>query len=114
MNTPKQYTRLLRSLIIGIALAAMSGCASYGAAQIVSTPSGAEVINLDDGTLLGVTPATVWWKDSSSNRKNITVRFKKPGYRDKVTQFWLSMRHRSQEKALASPQLVEVNIEPSK
>ncbi|MBT5558939.1 MAG: hypothetical protein HOJ88_03530 [Proteobacteria bacterium] len=96
-----------------LVLAVLSGCAHYGAAQIVSTPSGAEVINLDDSTLLGVTPATVWWKDSGGSRKNVTVRFKKPGYKEKVTQFWLSMRHTSQAKALAEPQLIEVNIEES-
>ena len=113
MKNPHKMMIANKFALIVSVLTILSGCAHYGAAQIVSMPSGAEVINLDDGTLLGVTPATAWWKDSGASRKNITVRFKKPGYKDKVTQFWLSMRHTSQVKALAEPQLIEVNIEES-
>lgn len=88
--------------------AALSGCASYyGAATITSYPSGAEVINTKDGTVLGVTPTTVWWKDSSSDRQHITLRLKLDGYYDKVTPFWLSMRHKSQQDAMNAPQAVE-------
>ena len=113
MNFPSKTNSICKNIIVILTVAIISGCAHYGAARIVSNPAGAEVINLDDGTLLGTTPVTVWWKDSSGNRKNITVRFKKPGYKEKVSQFWLSMRHSSQAKAQADPQLVEVVIEQS-
>ena len=89
-------------------LVMISGCASYyGAANITSIPSGAEVINTKDGTVLGVTPTTVWWKNSSSDRQHITLRLKLDGYYDKVTPFWLSMRHKSQQDAMNAPQSVE-------
>jgi len=89
----------------------LSACAShYGAARIVSSPPGAEVINIDDGTTLGVTPTTVWWKEGSSERQHIAVRFKKEGYYEKVSSFWLSMRHSSIEKAEQDLTLVEVSL----
>lgn len=102
------YVRILALLA---ALLAVGGCAHHGAAQITSTPPGAEVVNLDDGTVLGVTPVTVWWKESNSNRKYLSVRFKMDGYRDKVSSFWLSMRHGSRKSAMADPQLVEVSLQ---
>jgi len=87
----------------------LSACAShYGSARIVSNPPGAEVSNTDDGSLLGVTPVTVWFKDSSAHRQTIALRFKKEGHYEKVHDFWLSMRHKSQKDAQADPQLVEV------
>lgn len=97
-----------------IALVLISGCSHYGAAQIKSVPTGAEVINIDDGTVLGVTPTKVWWKGDSSNRQYISVRLKKDGYYDKVASFWLSMRHSSQQAALNNVQDVEVNLLPKK
>lgn len=96
------------------ALALVSGCSHYGAAQINSVPAGAEVLNIDDGTVLGVTPTKVWWKDDNSNRQYISVRLKKDGYYDKVASFWLSMRHSSQQEALNNVQNVEVNMLPKK
>jgi len=48
--------RLLAIIFICLGL---SACAShYGAVTIVSTPSGAEVISDEDGTVLGTTPTT--------------------------------------------------------
>lgn len=91
----------------------MTGCAShYGAARIVSTPPGAEVLSSEDGTSLGVTPATVVWKDSSANRKHMILRFQKDGYYEKVSSFWLSMRHSSMDDAKQNPGLVEVVLQP--
>ena len=90
----------------------LSACgAHYGAAKIVSTPSGAEVINLDDGTVIGNTPVTMRWKNSSSDRQHIPVRLKKPGYYEKVSSFWLSMRHSSEQEANENPQLVEITMQ---
>lgn len=96
-------------LLLGLLV--LGGCAHHGAAQITSTPSGAEVVNLDDGTVLGVTPVTVWWKENNSARKYMSVRFKLDGYRDKVSSFWLSMRHGSRKSAMEDPQLVEVSLQ---
>ncbi len=98
-------------LLASIVIFSLSGCAShYGAARIISNPPGAEVFNMDDGTSLGVTPVVRWWKDSSSARQHIAVRFKKDGYYEKVTSFWLSMRHNSKEQAEKDLTLVEVSL----
>ena len=92
-------------------VAFLASCSThFGAAKITSFPSGAEIINSDDGTTLGVTPATVWWKDSSSNRQHIALRFKKDGYYEKVASFWLSMRHKNVEDAKQDANLVEVSL----
>jgi hypothetical protein len=89
-----------------------TGCASYyGAARLQSNPPGAEVVNLEDDTALGITPVSVWWKGDSNKPKFINVRFKKPGYRSKVTAFWINLRHSSRADAEADPQTVNVQLE---
>ena len=82
----------------------------YGAANISSVPEGSEVINDQDGSLLGVTPLTVWWKDSSSRRKQMILQIRKEGFYTKTAVFWLSMRHKSKEAALEEKQLVKFNL----
>lgn len=90
----------------------LSACASYyGSAKIISVPAGAEVINDEDGSVIGVTPTTAWWKDGSSNRKHVILRFKKDGYYEKVTSFWLSMRHKKLSSAKNNTQQVEVSLQ---
>lgn len=90
----------------------LAACSShYGAASIISNPPGAEVISDEDGTVIGTTPTTAWWKDSSSNRKHVILRFKKDGYYEKVSSFWLSMRHKSLEDAKKGTQVVEVVLQ---
>lgn len=102
-------TRLALSLIVCLFLSACG--AHYGAARIVSFPPGAEVINLDDGTVIGNTPVTMRWKHPSNDRQHIPIRLRAPGYYEKVSSFWLSMRHSSEEQALTNPQLVEVTMQ---
>ncbi|NND00078.1 MAG: hypothetical protein HKN85_07850 [Gammaproteobacteria bacterium] len=99
------------SIILCLSLL-LSACAShYGAARIVSTPPGAEVVSGEDGSSLGVTPTTVVWKDSSSNRQHLILRFQKEGYYEKVSSFWLSMRHATMEQAEEDSDLVEVVLQ---
>lgn len=103
---------MLKTLLTALVCLSLTACAShYGAARIVSDPPGAEVINLDDGTVIGVTPLTYWWKDGSANRQHIPVRLKKAGYYEKVASFWLSMRHSSQGAATQNPDLVEIALQ---
>ena len=97
-------------LLIAFLHAGISGCASYGAARILSDPAGAEVVNLEDDTLLGTTPVIVHWKNDRQESKLITVRFHKSGFEDKVTAFWVNMRHSSQAKAEKEPQAVKVEM----
>jgi hypothetical protein len=98
----------MHRLIVIFFCITLSACAShYGAVKIVSSPSGASIISDEDGSILGVTPATVWWKEDSRLRKYRIVRLRKEGYREKVASFWLSMSHTSLKKAQQSPTSVE-------
>lgn len=90
----------------------LGGCAShYGAARITSIPAGAQVINLEDNSVVGVTPTVVALKDSSDRRQHIILRFKKEGYYDKTDSFWMNMRHRSLDHAKQNLQSLEVKMQ---
>jgi hypothetical protein len=92
-----------------LVLISLSACAShYGAARITSIPAGAEVVSGEDGSSLGVTPTTVLWKEGSDNRQHLILRLQKDGYYEKVSSFWLHMRHSSATDAKNDPDLVEV------
>ena len=96
---------------IAIMMLMSTACSTYyGAANINSVPEGSEVINDEDGSLLGVTPLTVWWKDSSSRRKQMILQIRKDGFYTKTAVFWLSLRHKSKEAALKEKQLVKFNL----
>lgn len=102
----------LKTTITLAMLLFISGCASYyGAAKIVSYPPGAEVIDMSDGTILGVTPVVSWWRYDNKNNQHLALRFKKDGFHDKVTSFWLSLRHKNLQNATDNPQLVEVSLQ---
>ncbi len=106
---------IIKLVITLFSISLLAGCAShYGAAKIVSQPAGAEVINLDDGSVIGVTPLTTWWKDSNDSRQYIALRIKKPGFEEKISHFWLSMRHKSESSARENPQLVEMILTEKK
>ena len=91
--------------------ALLSGCANHGAALIRTEPEGAEVVNLEDDTVLGVTPVKVWWREGTEKRKFVNVRLQKVGYRDKTSSFWVTLRHGSKEEALEEPQFVEIKLD---
>jgi hypothetical protein len=102
------------TIAIPVLLIAISGCSSYGAAKIQSIPSGAEVVNLEDDSLLGTTPVMIHWKNDREESKLITVRFHKTGYNDKATSFWVNMRHSSRADAEKEPQTVKVELKPKR
>lgn len=89
----------------------ISGCSYHGAALIESEPSGAEVVNIDDDTVLGVTPVKVWWREKRTEKKRVNVRLQKAGFRDKVTSFWVTLRHSSKDTALEEAQDVTVTLD---
>ncbi len=105
----KKAGRLLLVLTTAINLSACA--AHYGAAKIVSTPSGAQVINGEDGSIIGTTPVTMRWKNASGNRQTIILKLKKPGYYEKTSSFWLDMRKRNAKAATDNPQLVEIEMQ---
>ncbi len=90
----------------------LTGCVGnkYGSAYIVSNPPGAEVINMDDGTILGVTPLKQVWRDEGK-RKFVNIQLDKEGYKDKATSFWLTLKHRTRKSAVNDPQFVEVILD---
>jgi len=108
----KSRFKLLRfTIVISMSIFFLPACAFYGAARIRSNPPQAEVISLDDDTLLGTTPFVAFWKSSNEGAKMITVRFQKIDYKNKVTAFTIHITHSSKESALASPQDVDVQLE---
>lgn len=96
--------------VLLLALAA-AGCANHGAALIRTQPEGAEVVNLADDTVLGVTPVKVWWREGAEKRKFVNIRVQKDGYRDKTSSFWVTLRHPSKADALEEPQFVEIQMD---
>jgi len=112
LKTKISYKQLLVTLTLPLLLVGCGTTSNYGAARITSLPDGAEVINVDTGTVLGVTPTDVWWESTSKDKQLFNVRLRKAGYYDKLAKFWLSMRHTTSEDALKSAQKVEVNLLP--
>lgn len=113
-NNCSRWARRWAIRLTGISFLFSVGCAYndlHGVAQINSIPAGAEVINLDDDTSLGITPVNVWWREGDKERKFVNLRFQKKGYVDKTTSFWLSLRHSSRKKAVDDPQEVLVELE---
>jgi len=96
-----------------VAAGALGGCTHYAGAKIESEPPGAEVVYVDTGAVLGMTPFHYWWETTSSDKRFINVRFQKPGYQDKTTGFYISPRHNTHVEALRDPHEVKVNLEKS-
>ena len=106
--------KLLRFAFLVVLLHVASGCTThYGAAVIKSSPPGAEVVDLSNDALIGITPVKAWWKLEKEERLFVNIRFQKDGFRDKTMSFWLMPRHNSRENALVQPQLIETTLEES-
>ena len=103
----------MKKLLLPLALFSLvlSACAHHGAAEIHSRPSGAEVVDVKTGDLLGVTPVKVWWRDDSASRKFVNIRVQKEGYRDKTNSFWVTLRHDNRKTALENAQTVEMVLD---
>lgn len=94
-----------------ICVTLMNGCAShYGAVTITTEPAGVEVINAEDDSVLGITPLTTIWKDSSRNRQYVALKLRKQGYEPEISHFWLNMRHTSKESAKKGAKVVRVEL----
>jgi len=104
------FKGLLASVVLPAAVL-LGGCAHYGAAQFVTDPPGAEVINLRDDTTLGTTPVKVYWKESDGQPKHVTVQFVKEGYRERITNIWVNMIYNSKDEALANAKPVRITLE---
>ena len=89
----------------------LSACAHHGAADIRTQPPGAEVVDAKTGTIMGVTPVKVWWKEGSETRKFVNIRIQKEGYQDKTSSFWVTLRHATRQGALDNAQSVEMALD---
>ncbi|MEE9447157.1 MAG: hypothetical protein V3V09_04310 [Arenicellales bacterium] len=105
--------KLITSLLLTSVLF-LSACAHHGAAYIQSRPTGAEVVDLKTGVILGVTPVKVWWEEPKQSRKFVNIRIQKEGYQDKTSSFWVTLRHSDREKALTNAQSVEMTLDKVK
>lgn len=113
----KKFCSALCLVTAVICTSFLCGCTStkmYGSAKFVSTPAGAEVINLKDDTNMGMTPVLVTWEGEEEKPEHVTVEFRKTGYREKITSFYVNKRHKTREEAAASPQPVSVELEKRK
>ena len=101
------------TLLAAALMLLLTGCAGgtrYGAANINSTPEGAEIVNLKDNTNLGRTPAQVVWRGQDSEK--VTVQLQKDGYHYAITSFWINRRHKTEAEARA--QAIDVHSELEK
>ena len=93
----------------------LCGCGTsikYGGVNIKSTPPGAEVVNLRDSSNLGITPVHVSFPGDSDSSEYVTVQFRKVGYMDRISSFWVNRKHESKAAALADPVDIHVELEP--
>lgn len=101
--------------IMGCFALLVSGCSSsvnYGSAKVSSTPEGAEVINLEDNTHLGVTPVKVSFAGEANTAKFVTIQVRKPGYIERITSFWINRRHSTQLEA--DDYAIDISVELEK
>lgn len=94
-------------------LGALTGCGqtAYGVAKIESLPSGAEVVDLKDDTHLGRTPLFVTWEGEEGSIRHATIELRKKGYVEKITAFWVKMRHENKDAATNDAQPVVVELQ---
>lgn len=109
----KKPSRFLFNLFVLLSFFTLTSCGQtmYGVAKIESIPPGAEVINLKDDTHLGITPLLVTWEsDDGKAAKNATIELRKSGYIEKITSFWVQMRHKTKKDAAEEPQPVTIEL----
>jgi hypothetical protein len=95
------------------------GCAveknpPFGAAEIISNPPGADVVNLKDNSTLGTTPFKHVRETKIGEEEYVTVKVSKPGYEDKVISFFLGSKYDKEEDAMNNPQQVTVDLVQTK
>lgn len=112
MAGSQYFLRFFGRFCVLLLLSSLVACSQtmYGVVKIESIPPGAEVINLKDDTHLGMTPLLVTWEGEDDAAKHATVELRKVGYVEKITSFWVNMRHKTKEGATREPQPVTVEL----
>ena len=97
--------------LIPVVVLLLAGCTSYyGAASFKSTPDGVSIYDMEDGSVIGVTPVDHVWRSDDARRKYMHVRLHKPGYRDSVKAFWLALDYNSADDAARNAQPVHFEL----
>lgn len=96
----------------GMALIGCGGAAGnhYGSASIVSVPANANVVNLEDESVIGTTPLQYTWETDDVTEKYIQLKLTASGYADQVSEFFLNARYGSKEEAEEKPQIINVRM----
>ena len=113
----ERNARWLSLLIVVVGVFILStGCSTatkkYGSVKINSSPEGAEVINLEDDSNFGLTPVNVSFGGKADTAKYVTIQLRKPGYKDRITSFWVNRRHKTQ--AEADDNAIDISVELEK
>ncbi len=106
----------LMKLCVLAALGFLTACSQrmYGVVKVESIPPGAEVINLKDDTHLGMTPLLVTWESDDEDTRHATVELRKVGYVEEIASFWVKLRHKTKDAAIAEPQSVTIELKKKK
>ena len=111
MSTTNRLHKLPGLITVLVAAVLASSCASnYGAVTFSSEPAGVSVTDLEDGSVIGVTPVKYVWRSKDAKRKYMNVQLHKDGYRDAVKSFWLALDYSSPDDAAANPQSVQFKL----
>ncbi len=111
MRSDHPLYRAARFVAVPALLILASGCTTYyGSATFQSDPPGVSVHDLEDGTVIGVTPVKYVWRSKDSRRKYMNIRLHKDGYVDAVKSFWLALDYNSAEDAAQNPQQVTFDL----
>lgn len=103
---------LTRPVFILFVALLMAGCATkYGAAEFTSVPDNVQLFDMEDGSVIGVTPVKYLWRSTETNRKYMNIRMYKAGYKDTVKSFWLNLDHMTESGAIKNPQHVQFELQ---
>jgi hypothetical protein len=115
MKMNKVIGLISRGAAIAGILFFLAGCAAeknppFGAAELVSDPPGADVINVQDNSTLGTTPFKYVRETSAGEDEYTVVKVTKPGYADEIVSFFLKAGFDDEEAAKENPQQIEIKL----
>ena len=114
MPLKKTFFNLLSCFALLGVVAAFSGCAAektaFDAAKIVSSPPGAEVVDMKTGSLLGTTPLDLTWERDEFRAEYMMLQLSKQGFKPQPTTFFIHPIYASEQDALEQPQIINTQL----
>ncbi len=114
MPLKKLFINVFSCLAFFGVVAALSGCASeknsYDAAKIVSSPPGAEVVDIKTGDLLGTTPLDLTWERKEFRAEYMMLQLDKQGFKSQPMTFFIHPVYASEEDALEQAQIINTQL----